>query len=119
MSEFIDTQSGAEAPPVSSRKPRASTCDTPGCVIREPHVHVDDVPSGREPTMTLSLARKINTGNYESAEVFVSISGVRAGMTADDLAPLLDTGKIAWDSLRGALREKVNEVAAEIEARLL
>lgn len=73
----------------------------------------------REPTMTLSLARKINTGNYESAEVFVSISGVRAGMTDADLEPLLNTGKIAYDALRRSLADKVNEIASDVEARLL
>ena len=57
----------------------------------------------REPTITVSMSRKLNLGNYESAECFVSLSGVRAGMTADELAPLMATGKVAWELVRTEL----------------
>lgn len=56
-----------------------------------------------EPTISISMSRKINLGNYESAECFVSISGVRAGMTTEELTPLMDTGKVAWDAVRQEL----------------
>lgn len=69
-----------------------------------------------EPTMSLSLARKINTGNYESAEAFVSIQGVRAGMTVDDLEPLLSTGRIAYDAIREELRQQIAITIDEAEA---
>lgn len=32
----------------------------------------------REPTITVSLAMKVNLGNYESADAFVSLSGLEA-----------------------------------------
>ncbi len=57
----------------------------------------------REPTISVSMSRKLNLGNYESADCFVSISGVRAGMTADDLSPLMATGKVAWEAVRAEL----------------
>ena len=57
----------------------------------------------REPTITVSMARKVNMGNYESADCFVAISGGRAGMTAEEMAPLMDTAKVAWDLVRAAL----------------
>jgi hypothetical protein len=66
-----------------------------------------------EPTITVSMARKINMGNYESADCLVSISGVREGMTADELEPLLDTGKVAWDLVRAALVEQVQQTKAK------
>lgn len=60
-----------------------------------------------EPTAAVSMAKKINLGNYESAEFFVSVSGIKAGMTAEQIAPLLDTAKMAWDQVREALTEQV------------
>lgn len=81
---------------------------------------MDDTPEEkREPTMTISLARKVNTGNYESAEVFASVSGVRAGMTAEDIEPLLSTGKVAYDELRRVLAEQIRETIAAIDAGTL
>ena len=62
-----------------------------------------DEPNEREPTISVSMSRKLNLGNYESADCFVSISGVRAGMTADDLGPLMATGKVAWEAVRAEL----------------
>lgn len=62
----------------------------------------DQAPE-REPTISVSMSRKLNLGNYESAECFVSISGVKAGMTANDLVPLMATGKVAWEAVRAEL----------------
>ena len=68
----------------------------------------------REPTTTVSMSRKVNLGNYESADVFVSLNGVRAGMTAKDLEPLLNATKVAWDLVRAHL---VEQIAAAREKR--
>lgn len=68
-----------------------------------------NITESTEPTVTVSMARKINMGNYESADCFVSINGVRAGMTAEEMAPLLDTAKVAWDQVRAALVEQVQQ----------
>ena len=67
-------------------------------------------PDEREPTISVSMSRKLNLGNYESADCFVSISGVKAGMTADDLAPLMATGKVAWDAVRAELIAGLKQV---------
>ena len=63
------------------------------------------------------MARKINMGNYESAEVFVSLNGVRAGMTAEDLKPLLDTTKVAWELVRAHLVEQVRNAKARVSEK--
>jgi hypothetical protein len=60
-----------------------------------------------EPTITVSVARKINLGNYESADYFVSLSGIPAGTTAEQMKPLLDTGRVAWEQVRAALVEQI------------
>ena len=69
----------------------------------------------REPTVTVSMSRKINLGNYESAECFVSVSGVREGMTAEEIAPLMETGKVAWEQVRAALIEQMRDVRQKVE----
>ena len=61
----------------------------------------------REPTTTVSMSRKLNLGNYESCDVFISLNGIRAGMTPVELAPLLNTTKIAWELVRAALLEQI------------
>ena len=65
----------------------------------------DDAP--REPAITVSMSRKINLGNYESAEFFVAITGAKAGMTDEDLAPLVGVGKLAWDQIREVLIQEI------------
>ena len=67
----------------------------------------------KEPTITISMSRKINLGGYESADCFVSISGIKAGMTPEELTPLLDTGKVGWELVKHALAEKVREIKLE------
>lgn len=63
-----------------------------------------------EPTITVSVAMKINLGNYESADAFVSCSGLPAGATAEQIEELLDTGKLAWSLMTKRLGEKVADI---------
>lgn len=88
--------------PSSQRMVTTSMADTP-----------TPEPEPREPTMTVSLGRKISDNNYGSIDAFISISGVRAGMTEEELEPLLETGKLAWAVLGAALVEKVREQREE------
>ena len=53
---------------------------------------------------------KVNLGNYESADAFLSLSGLEAGTTPEEMAALLDTGKIAWGELTKRLGEKAAEM---------
>lgn len=41
-------------------------------------------------TATVSLSRKVNLGGYESADVFLSISGVSAETTQGEIDSLLE-----------------------------
>ena len=58
------------------------------------------------PTVSVSVAMKINLGNYESADAFVSVSGLQVGASEAEIAELMDTGKLAWSVLTKALGEK-------------
>ena len=63
-----------------------------------------------KPTVAVSVAMKINLGNYESADAFISLSGLEAGATAAEIDELLDTGKLAWVQMSARLQEKVSEL---------
>lgn len=64
---------------------------------------------------SVSLSQKVNLGNYERAEVFMSLSNVPADATVEDINAALDAGKIVYDALRQRMRIKV--AAARESAR--
>jgi hypothetical protein len=64
----------------------------------------------QKPTVSVSVAMKVNLGNYESADAFISVSGLEAGATEAQIEQLLDTGKLAWGMLTTRLGAKVAEM---------
>ena len=66
-----------------------------------------------KPTIAVSVSMKANLGNYESADAFVSLSGLEAGTSAEEIERMLDTGKIAWSLMTQRLGEKVAELRAK------
>ena len=60
-------------------------------------------------TTTVSLSQKVNLGNYESVDFFISVSGVSAETTDAEIEAALDAGKIAYDKIRGRMAVKVAE----------
>lgn len=68
-----------------------------------------------EPTITVSLARKINLGNYESADAFVSVSGLKVGATPDEINEILAVGKLAWPLLESRLAFEIEEFRANLK----
>lgn len=62
-------------------------------------------------SISLSVSRKINLGNYESADAFVSISGVTAETTEAEIDALIEgKGALAFQKIAAALNEKVKTV---------
>ena len=59
--------------------------------------------------IAVSIDRKINLGNFESAAVGIVLSGVAPGTTAEEIDEMLDTGRIMYDRMRERLQEKVAE----------
>ena len=64
----------------------------------------------QKPTVSVSVAMKVNLGNYESADAFISVSGLEAGATEAQIEELLDTGRLAWSMLTTRLGAKVAEM---------
>jgi hypothetical protein len=72
----------------------------------------------QEPTglkVGVSISRKINLGNYESAEVWVSLTGIEAGTTQEEMQAALTTGALAYDVLKVAVGEKVKDQRKKAE----
>lgn len=64
-------------------------------------------------TATVSVAQKVNLGNYESADVFISVSGINEVTTSEDVAALLDgAGEVAYAHLKVRLAKRVAELRA-------
>lgn len=63
------------------------------------------------PTVTVSLSRRVNLGNYESADVFMSVNGVTMETTEEDINALLDgPGALAYKCVAARLKEKVAQI---------
>ncbi len=63
-----------------------------------------------KPTISVSVSMKVNLGNYESADAFVSLSGLAAGTSTEQVEDLLDTGKLAWSLMTVRLNEKIKDI---------
>lgn len=62
------------------------------------------------PTVTVSVAMKVNLGNYEAADADEGVSGLEAGATEEQINELLDTGRLAWGLLTKRLGDKVADL---------
>ena len=61
---------------------------------------------GSDVKISMSVSRKVNLGNYESGDVFLSLSDIPVGASEEDIAEALVTGKIVFDMLRKAVNDK-------------
>lgn len=68
-----------------------------------------------ETTITVSLARKINLGNYESADAFVSVSNLRVGATQEEINEILSVGELAWPLLEARIAHEIIEFRKTIK----
>jgi hypothetical protein len=63
---------------------------------------------------TISMSRKINLGNYESADVFISLGGIYEETTVEDVVALLEGPvKDTFDILKVRLAEQVRRAREE------
>ena len=53
---------------------------------------------------TVSVARKVNDGNYGAGEVFFNIQGITAETTDAEMDAMLDQEQIAFDKIRAKIK---------------
>lgn len=62
-----------------------------------------------EDKVTISVTRKKNLGNYESADVFICLT-MSPGATQEEITAALDTGKLMYSNIIASVVEKVKEL---------
>lgn len=65
-------------------------------------------------SLSVSVSRKVNLGNYESADFFLSVSGIVPGTTEEEIAALVENeGKIAYRLLAAELNARARGALAK------
>lgn len=72
----------------------------------------------RQPlSFTMSITRKVNLGNYESADFFLSVQGVTSDTSEAEIDNILATqGQLVYRKLAAEVTEKVRHVIAANKA---
>lgn len=65
-----------------------------------------------EPRVSVGLTKKINLGNYESADASLYLSGLTASATEEQIEELLNVGRLAWSAMRQPLLDKLEAIRA-------
>jgi hypothetical protein len=59
-------------------------------------------------TLTASVSRKVNLGNYESQDVFLSVSGITQETTKQEITSLVEgAGEVAYGVIREAVERRI------------
>lgn len=64
-------------------------------------------------TATVSLAQKVGLPNYGNAECFLSLSGVTAETTVEEIDQMLDQAGLSWKRIAERIKTKVAEIKQE------
>lgn len=59
--------------------------------------------------VSVSIERRLNLGNYESASVMLSLSGIEPGTTGEQLQAALATGALGYKAIKGELAKKIQD----------
>jgi hypothetical protein len=60
---------------------------------------------------SISISMKVNLGNYESAEAYLSVNNITADTTPEEIQSLLDGPvKISYDELKIRMKEKIQQL---------
>lgn len=64
-------------------------------------------------TSAISISQKVSTGSrYEPAELFISLSGIRADTTEEDIDEALNVTNLAYNRIVARIRKRVKRLRA-------
>ena len=63
-----------------------------------------------EATVSVSIKRTINLGNFENVTIFMAASGIEPGATVEEIEELLVTGEKAFQLLSNRVGSKIREL---------
>ena len=64
-------------------------------------------------TASISVERTVQPIDFESAKVFLCVSGIRPETTPDEIDEILDQTKIVYTKIVGRIREKTEKLRKE------
>lgn len=65
--------------------------------------------------VSVSATQKINLGNYESADVFFSLSNIPSGATEEQIEAALETGEMAFKYVKNEVGKQAGIVRLNME----
>lgn len=66
----------------------------------------------QELTATVSCAMKVSLGNYEMADVFLSVSNITLAHTPEDIQEMINATQIAFKKIGAAVYAKAEQAKA-------
>lgn len=67
-----------------------------------------------EPTVSITMGRKVNLGSYESADVHVSLNQIPMSATEDDIKAMIEgPAQVAFKAIAAELKARCDEIRAK------
>ena len=64
--------------------------------------------------VSVSASQKVNLGNYESADVFFSLSNIPSGAAEEQIEAALETAELAFNSVKEVVRGKIAAIRKNV-----
>lgn len=57
--------------------------------------------------VSVSVSRKVNLGNYSSADLFLAVSNIEVGASEADMQEAIETSEVAFSVVERSIQQKV------------